>query len=373
MQTKNIESAQQVINKLNDLVSFEQKVISLPIDRRPVVHLSEAGDSIRLLHGGVHASSRLNRPLIHQLGSRIWGNNQSYEAVAKQWIEAFKADKSGLEQAISALFDHHDLNMRYFQQGANHQQIYGFTSPQFVEVNPLDFRAAFIEQASHNSAIIPRSIGVEVNRFGNVVESFDFNSPGFQVGYKYGLVYARNTGYDAYKVTWGRWVLVCTNGMKRFEGTQSRWKHNHEMDLRSFIDQTVNDGLVNQLALEQQITTARSHALEQSQIQELFARMSLATATKERLNAQITADARLVGHNEWALSQAFTYLGSHDRHIARRTKNQFTEIGTDVVEHSLGEVLDKESTVGYDGYYGLLRPKPQSAAQRLSQKWEALV
>jgi hypothetical protein len=66
-----------------------------------------------------------------------------------------------------------------------------------------------------------------------------------------------------------------------------------------------------------------------------------------------------VGNNEWALSQALTWLGSHDRHISTWSKQQLTTLGTEVLESSLPKVLTAKASAKGDGMFGILLPDRQ--------------
>ena len=85
--------------------------------------------------------------------------------------------------------------------------------------------------------------------------------------------------------------------------------------------------------------------------------MSLAQASKQRMLDRIKIESNEVGYNEWALSQSLTWLGSHEKSIQKRSQRQLTGLGTDILEHSLDEVLEEESQLYYDGSYGLVLPK----------------
>lgn len=358
MYTYNSAEEKKVIDQLSALVDFERQVKEIDFDVAPEVHLAEDGKKLKIVHGGLAFHGDLDRPLVHQIGGRIWPEAGEYSDVAERWKTSFERSKQRLEADIADMFSRCHLKMRYVEQ-SGFKRIYGLVSPHFVEVNQLDFREAFLEEARRSTALVAKTGRVGRTRLGNVVEFFHLDSPGFQVDLGYGLVYARNTGYDAYRVEWDRYILVCTNGLKNWVvGNQYKWYHNHRVDLGDFLNATVAEGLSNQRFLEERIHIARETALHRDTLGELIGRMSLAVATKQRLAARVEDESRAVGGNEWALSQALTYLGTHDRHISSRIKRQFTELGTDILEHSLDAVLGEEATVGTDGFYGLLLPNP---------------
>lgn len=345
-----------ITDSLTKLVAFENQVRELPIESAPQVELSETGKSLAIHYAGRTLRGDLNRPLMHQLGSRLWPAAAEFSDVAERWQTRFELNKSQLESDIATAFTRHDLTVRYFDRCGAYQ-IYGVVSPKFVRVNQIDFRNAFLEEVRRSTALVPQTKSVDQNAFGNHVEFFHFDSPGFQVDLDYGLVYARNTGYDAYKVDWKRYILVCTNGLKAVDSqNQYKWYHNGHVDIGAFLTQTVNEGVRQQQFLEAKIEAARATTLDQDTLGGLLQRLSLAEATKQRLAERVAVESGMVGHNEWALSQALTYMGTHDRHITFRTKGQLTGFGTDILERSLDKTLNDGARIAKDGCYGLLLP-----------------
>jgi hypothetical protein len=342
---------------LSDLVVFEKNVQEIPVDCRPKVSFGNGGKTISIdLHNKIF-SGNVDRKLIHQIGGRIWAFNSGYDEVQAKWRKAANEDLGYLGSLIADTFTQYDLKIRFTLKpnGLNH--IYGIVTPHFVEVDQLAFRSEFLNKAAGMDSLIPQSQGVYKNKFGNVIEFFNFDSPGYQVEYNYGLVYARNTGYDAYKVEWGRCVLVCSNGLTRWEGSKFNWKHNGDIDLSDFITMTINDGVGHQQFIEQRIEASTNSILHRDTLEEFLSRLSLAKSTKERISSRLMTEAVIVGSNEWALSQALTYLGTHDRHISFRAKKQLNELGTEILENSLENLLDKVPEAGNDGYYGLVIPE----------------
>lgn len=344
------------LNLLNERVRFEQGVTALPFDHPVQVTLAPDGKSVQFTHRGRAFQAKVERPLIHQLGSRVWGSLE-YPEVADRWKRLSANQPSQLQQELAAIFQRHNLVARYYRDKTGVERIYGFVSPSFVDVNPLDFRQQFIEHIRHTTALSPKSEGLIGFANGDVMELFDFHSTGFQTEYQYGLLYARNSGYDAYKVHWGRVIIVCENGLNYWEGSIMRWKHTRKVAMGDFIDATIKEGVGNQKWLEQRIHSPRATRLQQDGIGELMARLSLAVATKERIHNQIRIEAKAVGETEWALTQALTWLGSHERHISPWSKRQLTALGTNVLENSLEKVLAEETRPYKDGLYGVLLPK----------------
>jgi len=343
---------------IHELVKFEDSIQQLNIEQAIQVNFSDNGKNIQLTYKGKQFYSPVDRPLIHQLGGRAWQNCQKFKDISELWHTKFKQNPHQLEQELSEVFTRYNLTLRYHTDKAGLHKIYGIVTPNFVDVNQLNFREQFIEQACQNSMIIPESQGFEKGFHGEVIEYFKLDHSGFQTEFKYGLVYARNNGYEAYKVNWGRLIIICTNGLKRWDGGNCfAWKHTKEVDLAEFINKTVNDGVANQQFIEESISSARARPLHNTDIEQLLHRLSLAKASKQRVTDRIKVEAKAVGFNQWALSQSLTWLGTHEKGIQPRGRKQLTGLGTDILENSLAEVLEEESSIYYDGSYGLVLPK----------------
>ncbi len=345
-------------NPVQALVNREHNMHKLDVELPVKVKLSSDGKRVNIIHNGVVLNGEVKRPLIHQLGGRAWGQNQDFNLIGKTWEQKFFRNCAELEQELVAVFSRNKLSIRYEVDSNGQNNIYGIVTPHFVDVNQLEFREKFIEQARESTALIPESRGFSVGAFGEVVEFFNIDSTGFQTQYEYGLVYARNNGYEAYKVNWNRWVIICTNGLKGLESVNKfAWKHTKDVDLSTFITRTVEDGIGNQKFMEERITASREKQLSRSSIVELMDRLSLGQASKMRVTDRLAVESKTVGYNEWALSQSLTWLGSHEKAITLKNQQQLIGLGTDVLEYSLDKVLEEESNLFFDGSYGLVLPK----------------
>jgi hypothetical protein len=345
------------VNSIQALVDREKEIRQLDIQGPIKVQLSSNGKRVQIIHNGVVLNGDVKRPLMHQLGGRAWGQNQSFELIDKTWVQKFSLNRTELEQELAAVFSRHELSIRYETDGQGQNKIYGIVTPYFVDVNQIVFREKFIEQTRQSTALVPESYGFAKGKFDEVIEYFKFDNPGFQTEYRYGLVYAKNNGYEAYKVNWERYVLICKNGLKGWKGSNSSWKHTKEIDLSEFITNTVKDGIGNQKFLEERIAASRDAQLNRNRVGELIERLSLAQASKTRVTDRLVVESKAVGYNEWALSQSLTWLGSHEKAIPSRSRQALISLGTDVLEYSLDEVLNEELKILFDGSYGLLVPE----------------
>ncbi len=355
--TKNRKPYTETDNAVQALVNRERNIHKLDVELPVKVQLSSDGKRVQIIHNGVVLNGEVQRPLMHQLGGRAWGQNQDFNLIGKTWKQKFTQNCAELEQELADVFSRNELTIRYETDSQGQNKIYGIVTPHFIDVNQLEFREQFVEQARQSTALNPESLGFEVGAFGEVIEFFNSDSTGFQTQYEYGLVYARNNGYEAYKVIWIRWVLICTNGLKGWGNYNVAWKHTKDVDLSTFITRTVEDGIDNQKFMEERITASREKQLNRNRIGELMERLSLAQASKMRVTDRLAVESKAVGYNEWALSQSLTWLGSHEKAIALKNKQQLIGLGTDVLEYSLDKVLEDESKLFFDGSYGLVLPK----------------
>lgn len=355
MHTINRQPVNNAENPLELLVRRESNMRKRDIESP--VQMKLIGDRIQITHDGEVFHGDVGRPLIHQIAGRAWGQNQDFAHIDRAWRVKASKDRRELEQELEDVFRTHSLTIRYETDGQGQNKIYGIVSPHFVDVNQLEFRSAFVEQARKSTALNHESRGIVTGKFGEVIEFFDLDSEGFQTQYRYGLVYAKNNGYDAYKVNWERYILICTNGLRAWTGERFAWKHTKEIELSKFIERTVEDGIGNQEFIEERILRSRQADLSQSAFSELMDRLSLGRASKTRVVDRLAIESKEVGNNEWALSQTLTWLGSHESAIPSRNQTQLIGLGTDVLEHSLDKVLERESKVESSGQYGLVLPK----------------
>lgn len=343
-------------NPLTTLTSFEKALHKVDVEQEVKVHFSDDGKSLQVIHRGLEFYGQIERPLIHQLGCRAWGQKKTYAEIERRWKKGFLDNRNTLASELAEVFKDHDLTIHYYRKASGRNFIYGVVSPDFIEVNQQDFREQFLATLGSTIPLKPRSGGITLSRSGQVIEVFDFNTPGFQTKYSYRLVYARNNGYEAYKVNWGREVVICKNGLTTWKGSNFSWRHTRQIDLDDFIRNTIDAGVANQSHLEGRIHTSRETALQQPLFNELLARLSLARTTKNRIASRLAIETKEVGENEWALSQSCTWLGNHGRHIPIGIKLQLITLGTTILEQSLRDTLRIQVTVDRSGHYGILLP-----------------
>lgn len=348
-------------NPLAQLVEFETHVQDTPIGGK--VRATLQLETLTLTHRGVDYVAIIDRPIIHQLGSRIWAH-ADWELINKSWVNLAFSDPQELCQLIEGVFHERQFTLRYFKH-KNVNTIYGLVTSRFINVDQLEFRERFIETARRKSPFLLQSLGISKTKCGEVVETFGFDSRGFQIQMNYGLVYAKNNGYDAYDVHWGRTVLICTNGLREWRGDNFKfqWNHTDAVEIDAFLDKTVQQGVKHLPHLERRIEMAMSTRLQRDTYGEFLQRLHIADASKRRVRERVEIESERVGRNEWALSQALTYLGTHEKSIDRRPRGLLTEAGTAILEGSLtAYVRDTPVYVDRDNFYRTMLPRDFHAA-----------
>ncbi len=349
-----MSSISEDTSPLASLVNFERTIEKVDVEQPIKVQLLSDMKMIRLDYKGDQIFGRLERPLMHQLGSRLWREENDFKAINDRWNKLAAESLFQLEEDIAELFTHHDLQLRVYSGKGGQNLIYGIVSPNFIDVNQVEFREAYIKEFHQITQTKPQSYGIEKDRYGNIVETLPLNSFGFQTEYRNVLVYAKNNGYDSYKVNWGRLVLICSNGLRAWEGSKYRWKHTNEIKLHDFITNTIAEGKANQSHLEKCIARAQAIDINSDLYAEMINRLSLAHASKARIDERLKIECQEVGRNEWALSQAFTWLGTHEKALPYQMKPKLRDFGTDILEKSLKSVLQEKAKLTKDGYFNLL-------------------
>lgn len=341
------------------LVDFESRIQETTISGMVKTKFRDSNQYLEIEFQGSSYFARVDRPLIHRLGGRLWGAAYDYLTIRDLWIKKVKRDIRNLEREISvSLQQKKDFIIRhYLHNGKN--MIYGIITQSFVNSNQLDFRALFIERAEGTGMISTKNSSVIQNNYGRITEYFDMNFSNKQTKFKYGLSYAKNTGYDAYKVDWGRFIIVCANGLTVKEGgSSSKWIHNNQAMIDDFIQQTIQEGIMHQTELEHKIELSSLTKLDRELLTEFVTRLHISPASRPRVINRYNEEARKLGPTEWALSQALTWLGSHEKALSLRPKQLLTEAGTAILETSLQDYLHQDNTyVARDGFYGAILPQ----------------
>ncbi|MET0066542.1 MAG: hypothetical protein ABW076_09375 [Candidatus Thiodiazotropha sp.] len=210
--------------------------------------------------------------------------------------------------------------------------------------------------AELNNYGITSSNTTKLTPFGEVVENFSVPDQHKQVELKFNVIYGLNTGYNSYRLHWGRVVLICSNGLTAFRNLgRERWLHKEGVDIRDFISASVANAYHHLSNVEMQITEARNRTINYSALDQLMTRLVAAQATKDRISSRLKLEFSDTGVNEWSLSQALTFLGQHEKAIPFRVQDDLTRLGSSLLEHPLEQVVSAPAVVTQGGFYDILR------------------
>lgn len=326
------EKPTDIDSALECLVAREDQVKKLQLNGRVELDFSCGMRTLQLRADGLAVDARLTSALIHQIGARVWPNltaSKTRELWVEQPVEKLQVM---LENALSES----GLIVRYREEESG-PQLYGLTSPQFVEMDQRVFRRSLLE-AMEPLGIVPGGAVFET-AYKEVVEEFSTPAALGAIGLTCRVIYGLNTGYSSYRLRWGRVVLICTNGMTAFrDAGRNRWIHSNQVDIADFVNSSVHGAYDRLSALEQRILSAQARTLDDSRLNVFLDRLHVARATKERIQDRLHMELSDTGENEWSVSQALTYLGSHEKAIPPRVRNHLTSLGTKVIDEDLSRV-----------------------------------
>ncbi|MFV9507716.1 MAG: hypothetical protein AB4911_24455 [Oscillochloridaceae bacterium umkhey_bin13] len=323
---------------LTDLVAREATILVLPAAGASV-SLEPRQQRIRLCtKDNVVVYAPMTRPIIHQIGSRLWGRNSPYPVIATQWARQL-AHPTTLSDQIARALTRWDLRIRALPT-PHGLQCYGLVSDQFRTINQIDLRTAFLAAIHDRDDLATQPQRVEIGRYGDVIEYFSFHSAharDFQL--EYGLSYARNTGYQATHVRYGRRVLVCSNGLTVWFATQAELVHLADHDLDHFITTTVAAGHTHLIDLQTHLVTRQESPIDRMSHDTLLHALPLAPKLRDRLVQQIQIEISRTGANEWSIAQAYTAIATHERHLRPGITSLLTRVGTMVLEQGLAATV----------------------------------
>ena len=334
---------------LGNVSDFENGVTKILLDSPVSVKFSPSHGHILITIAGKEFLGKLDKKLIHQLGSKIWKNVDQAKAV-KCWNQHIGSDLSGLlEDALS----NSGSVLRYTQR-ANVRHIYGLTSPRFCEMEQSVFRDVLVN--SFNMLDIITNGRVFRTPFGEVVEEFSIPGQGGEVGLTCKVIYGLNNGYSSYRLNWGRIVLVCTNGLTAFQSAgRDRWLHTNHVDIGDFATASVEGAYKHLSTVEKQVLDARERSINYSLLDQFMTRLAIANASKERVAARLRHEFSDTGPNEWSVSQAFTFLGQHEKAIPLRVRDDLTRLGSSLLEKPLAQLASAPAIIKPTGFYDILR------------------
>lgn len=346
------------ILNLQNLVKFESSVQRYKVKSNIPLSVNIIDNNrICIEQAGRSFIAFQSEQIVHQLSSRIFKNEINDRLkLSKMWCHSFETDKYLLEKEIETALKNNELTILFYHIKSLYV-VYGIVSDAFLPINQLDFREQFLASASQSDNLDLNSKFIK-DVYGNVKEQFDFKSEKGRVKLSYVLNYARNNGYHSMRVTWGRIVIVCTNGLTEMRGgDELKFKHLISSSVPDFILSTLNQGIIAKRQTEERIDKAIERNLDKERLADFMNRLHIASVSKERIMSRLKMEVNEVGENEWALSQTLTYLGTHDKHLLPRPKSILKIAGSKIVDESLNDFLNLDTyTTGEERMYGELLP-----------------
>jgi len=345
----------------------EQKLLKVDLNKEDQLSVMINKDEININTANRRFKRKLDRPIIHQLGSRLYGYNptNSFDEINKK-VQSEIATNSEFNKTIADKLSSTDSILYINPKNSN---IYGLVSSRFTELNPLEIRQNFESKFSDFGLPLDENYSVGFTPFGEPFETYNFETPKLKtnndepINYQVKLIYGLNNGYSSYRIILKRKVLVCSNGMTSVERSEfAKLKHVANPNIESFIKK-IEESVINyNTILQKKIQSAKNRQLNNKLIDETFNRLHTAQIVKNRVKNRLQTEINDYGNNEWALSQAFTNIATHFYKPSYDKKHEkiLTEIGSSIVDQSLTEVINapiKKTSYGNDFTYGNLLPK----------------
>jgi hypothetical protein len=354
---------------INDLLTStmkkEQKLLKINLETIQSVSVSFAGDTFNLhLSQGTY-SKRLDLPVMHQILNRVGISKKSPKEIATYFKNRISIDKFDFEQQVASGLKSSDTILLLDEEK---NLIYGIVSSNFEFMNQFEIRDEFINQYKIYGFPSADEYNVGFTKFNEPFEKFTFSSNtqarvGEEIGYSVFLIYGLNNGYSSYRVFLGREILVCSNGMTSIENAEfARLKHLKNPDIRTFINDIYETINRYDTRLQMQIERAKRAQIRQQEFEELFQRLHVSQAVKNRVLVQFQEEKLKTNNSEWSLSQSFTNVGTHfyGKSKDRHHEKMLISVGSEIIDSSLGEFLNsssKKEKYGDFYTYGSLLPK----------------
>lgn len=317
---------------LENLVSVEKQIkdVRINADDNVSVAFSANKEEVCITVNGNSFVGMLDRPLMHQLSDRVEGMQfETFYQLNTYWKIKIKSDSQLLSRKIAE-----GLKDDYTILRTHGKRIYGIVTPAFKRINQVNFREYFLTEIKNTNQFEPISELI-VDRFNRINEVFTPNFPTSQIEYKYSLVYGINNGYSAMKITWGRAVIVCSNGLIRFEGDQFKLKHDFKSDIKQFINKTVEEGILNYTRTNEQINSLQNVQLLEPELEQYLKTNFTGQFLQKKVSDRIKVEAKVTGITVWSLSQALTWMATHDSSINENIRPLLTQKGTALIENGL--------------------------------------
>lgn len=330
--------------ELLNLAEREKLVYEIKVDGRRINKLLIKDNILDIEYFGDHYFCFLSPGIICQIGSRIWKNRNCKEIISF-WRDSIGSNPNNdALSKIKNVFLENELIIRFFEAGGIGFEIYGIVTENFVQIDQLDFRENFIKNLNKCGFNNPDSGNVFLDKYKNVREIFNFSIPNSRFSISLNVKYGLNNGFSGFNFDWKRLILICTNGLGKVESQiHNSLKHYGETDIEMFTYQILSEAQKLMSFTEKSIFSAENRPLSATNYNLLNQKLRIASATKEKIQHKLKSEIDICGKNDWALSQAFTYIGTHDKHTADFTKRQLIYIGTKILETSLEQFISNDN------------------------------
>jgi len=347
---------EKVIDDLQVINQEESAMIRVNSNHAKVTHINPQQGVINL--NGMRINIFYSWYIIHNIISRINHTNSIKESLIK-WNNSSEAT---LIKNMEELFNSGDIFLHLIPKRNGDFMLYGMSTNRFVPVNSIHFRDTFLSEIKTSSYIQEVSIKTGRTKQGEVFEVFNFvNNRKEEINLSIVLIYGLNNGYSSYRIMWERKVIKCENQLSP-TASQVQWRHSNRIDLNSFLKSTVTDTFTYYQQMKIQMDAARTRLLDVNAYTELFNRLHTSDILKERIKERFHEELQIEGNNEFALSQAFTNVGTHfygNKHDLYH-KGLCIKTGSQIFDSTLQNFLDEPvHTIPYQQWntYGELLPR----------------
>lgn len=312
---------------LYELVDFERSLKDVRFSG--VVKLNTNNKNyFTFINNGVKYYAPRRTQFVHLLLSRMYGE-MDYKQANAIWNEKILLPE--FENEINTAIKNKGLILRTYSHN-NENYVYGIVTPQFRNINQLEFR-----EKTHKAF---KASGIDVvGKLNGLEERFTLPVFNDELNFELIISYARNNGYHGFRTEWERIIRVCSNGLTRKLADKNHLIHRADIDFNNFISNLVRHGIHELGEIGKQISLSKSRHIDPDTFNPLFSRLHLAEGLKERIVSKFHEEKKLWGNSEWALSQAFTWMGTHDKYSYPNTRMLMRETGTSILESSLDDYL----------------------------------
>jgi len=347
----------ETIKLLTDLVDYEKNITDILVQKINV-SFNNSNSSVIITDNKDSYIAQLNKNIIHQICSRIWQNINRFTALDK-WENIINSNPDYLKQLIKIAIEKNPTILRVLKNG-NNNIIYGIVGQSYIPVNQIEYRnELLILMKNYNILHISKFI---INK-RSVSEIFQMNEINSKIRLNLLVNYPINDGYHGFHSSWIREIIICTNGLSEIQSKISfHQKHDSQLNIEQYLKNIFFEGQNIYKNTDENIIKAKETKLDNKLFAEFMQRLHVATASKERLLNRLKTEIMDTNNTEWSLSQALTWIGTHERHMHNRPKFILKEAGTKILDLTLQKYLEDENNVAtenlYEGYsYKALLPK----------------